>query len=74
MAIAQVLANWFNAILEGNGDMPNKDGDIVFEISYTAFLRKACVTEINSTLRKHLKKYGFKILKRGGSLEIIKHN
>lgn len=75
MAIAQVLANWFNMIIEGAGDTPDKDGNISFDVPYNKLLEKACVGEMNTSLRKALKKYGFTFRKSSRTtMQITKHS
>lgn len=74
-SIAQILANWFNQLVEGRGDIPDKDGSITFEVPYRLLLNKVCVGSISRGLRNSLKKYGFTLKKTAhNSMEVTKHS
>lgn len=71
---AQVLARFFMRLMNTVSYLPDKEGNIVFEVSYNEILKVICRAEIPRQLRIQLKKYGFFIERKGRSTVQVVYN
>lgn len=61
VAIASVLATWFDQIIRGRMIVPNLKGEYVFTVLRSEFERNSGKRSASRSLRKALDGYGYKI-------------
>ena len=71
---AQVLARFFMRLMNTVDFLPDKEGNIVFEVPYNEILKVICRSEIPRQLRIQLKKYGFFIERKSRNTVQVNYN
>ena len=61
IAIASVLAKWFDQIIRARRLIPNLKGHYIFAVLRTEFIKNTNKEYITKELKKALKDYGYKI-------------
>jgi len=73
VALASVLAKWFDAIIRARRIIPTLNNEYVFSVLKSQFERNSGKSNLTKSLKNAMDNYGYKLKMRGAEVIVIKY-